>query len=936
MYIISMLCVNCIYAGYTTIDEYRLIFGDGGGFEATTTENNSKLIPMIQALPYNEPGQTYRAKNINFVRPIIEGETDTALLYEVTSLKYGDKDSPCIPVDTVDTWLGCPRYLVGYLWDEGEGGKIPDINDTISIKEETDALIDKDSSFWKDDLGLIGFEHFDSDPKSSLYKAKTDADLDEAYLLIGDSAKEFIGIVSGNRAESFEINKYKITEMPGNKAIISREPVHMGLGNNPIYIGNDKETNLPIMTLFPEFTDENSTSAKISVNTDRVMRDLTVIGKFKVEGSLASETDFGILHQEANEIHEIVIPTLLADPPGYEVIPGCKPFTVSYVAHNFLIMGHVSGARPAEKSGRVGKVTIWLALKYYNDYGEAVYYKESDIRKQTERVMEGSYAQTSVSLATQLVINLEADNSKIEGNSASSSIESSWLACLRLSNEHTDDDVYYRSEGEQNQIVILGLPGGELSPDVPNPIPPPEFEAFEDSNLEFVTADRPLFQKNAMIFRPEDSEGSTETILAGISASGDFVIFTDGVSPIPLKAPYIDVDVLYKISVLKIIDEKTESLFNIQRFKDSNDDDDFNATDDKLERLSFIIPYKDSSDPNNINDYMRGPYGQYYDADEQKVEIDQSTSIVDYGIATYGTTVNISITGNTSLRLASGVDVGTNSEIRFLNIPSGNFVDMTTPKSYAQLIMDDKQSSGYFLSNPTAEVAFTGVYEGDIGKMFYLKCAAVQNSPLSHPNVFVKPSEGTHDYTQGDCLANNDASNASQPNQKTMELHIHGNEIYTEGLPDLGYKFVILSSLSTNTHRANEGTYLSINLVNPSHTAILNGKQCGSGGGACNTDKSLFSGDTAIWWGANKTYTFTNMAMLENVKGIADDACNGGDCTDDTTYRLNISVLTSHEDIKTNFDKATGDWLNEDGVSFIHEDLYHSGAIWVLGFPDPI
>ncbi len=927
MYIISMLCVNCIYAGYTTIDEYRLIFGDGGGFEATTTENNSKLIPMIQALPYNEPGQTYRAKNINFVRPIIEGETDTALLYEVTSLQYGDKDSPCI---AVDTWLGCPRYLVGYLWEAGEDGKIPDINDTISIKEETDALIDKDSSFWKDDLGLIGFEHFDSDPKSSLYKAKTDADLDEAYLLIGNSAKEFIGIVSGNRAESFEINKYKITEMPGNKAIISREPVHMGLGNNPIYIGNDKDTNLPIMTLFPEFTDENSTSAKISVNTDRVMRDLTVIGKFKVEGSLASETDFGILHQEANEIHEIVIPTNLADPPGYEVIPGCKPFTVSYVAHNFLIMGHVSGQRPAEQSGRVGKVTIWLALKYYNDYGEAVYYKESDIRKQTERVMEGSYAQTSVSLATQLVINLEADNSKIEGNSASSSIESSWLACLRLSNEHTDDNVYYRSEGEQNQIVILGLPGGELSPDVPNPIPPPEFEAFEDSNLEFVTADRPLFQKNAMIFRPEDSAGSTETILAGISASGDFVIFTDGVSPIPLKAPYIDVDVLYKISVLKIIEEKTESLFNIQRFKDSNDDDVFNATDDKLERLSFIIPYKDSSDPNNINDYMRGPYGQYYDANDQEVKIDQSTSIVDYGIATYGTTVNISITGNTSLRLASGVDVGTNSEIRFLNIPSGNFVDMTNPESYAQLIMDDKQSSGYFLSNPTAEVAFTGVYEGDIGKMFYLKCAATNGSGSTYPNVFVKPSEGTHDYTQGDCLAGAITPMGYGP-QKTMELHIHGNEIYTEGLPDLGYKFVILSSLSTNMYAKYEGTYLSIDLVRASDTANLNGKQCGSGS-ACNTDKSLFSGDANTWWGANKTYTFTNMAMLENVKGIADDECIDGDCTDDTDYRLNIAVWTSHEDIGTNFNSTT----TVVGYSSDHPELYHSGAIWVLGFPDPI
>ena len=53
MYIISMLCVNSIYAGYTTVDEYRLIFGDGGGFEAVTTFNShtQQLMPMIQTLP---------------------------------------------------------------------------------------------------------------------------------------------------------------------------------------------------------------------------------------------------------------------------------------------------------------------------------------------------------------------------------------------------------------------------------------------------------------------------------------------------------------------------------------------------------------------------------------------------------------------------------------------------------------------------------------------------------------------------------------------------------------------------------------------------------------------------------------------------------------------------------------------------------------------
>ncbi len=950
MYIISMLCVSSIYAGYTTIDEYRLIFGDGGGFEATTTLNNEQYLPMIQALPYNEIGQTYRAKSINFVRPIIEGETDTALLYEVTAMTYGDEDSICTSdFDVNEFFYGCPRFLVNKDFVDVTGGGwekfiIPDIDGTededaylpIEIKEYYNSfndpatgnnVIDHRDNFWQDTVGLSGFLHFDSNPKSSLYEAKDSPD--KAYLLVGDSAREFMGIGPRSEINGFEINRYKITEMPENVAVISKEPVHMGLGNNPIYIGNDEITNLPIMTLFPEFTDENSTSAKISVNTDRVMRDLTVIGKFKVLGSLTSQGDFGVLYQEANEIHETVVPTNMTDPPGYDVIPGCKPFTISYVPHNFLIMGIVSGENP-NSSGRVGNVTTWIALKYYNDYGEAVYYKESEIREQTERVMEGSFSQTSASLTTQLVIKLEADNQKIDGNeSASSSIESSWLACLKLSNEHSYSQTYFKAKGEQNQIVILGLPGGELSPNVPSPVPPPEFESFDDSDLEFVAADKPLFQKNAMIFRPEDSGGSSDTLLAGISASGDFIIFTDGVSPITLKAPVIDVDVKYEISVLKILDEKTENLFNIQRYEDANSD----SWPDMGEfaRLSFIVPYKDSNNPDATEDFMRGPYGQYYDADTAEVKIDKTTSIVDYGIATYGTTLNISITGNTQLRLASGIDVGTNSEIKFVNIPSGNFDEMTTtPESYAQLIMDDKQASGYFLSNPTAEVAFTGVYEGDIGKMFYLKCAKVQSAPLTQPNVFVKPS-GSHTKTGGDCLANSNSIDGYGP-QKTMELHIHGNDIYTDGLPNLGYKFVILTSLSTNMYEKKEGTYLSIDLVRASDTANLNGKQCGSGSAPCNTDKSLFSGDSESLWGANKTYTFTNIAMLENVKAIASDQCPGGSCTSDTTYRLSISVWTSHADIGTNFDstKEVVDYAT------VYPELYHSGAIWVLGFPDPI
>ena len=149
-------------------------------------------------------------------------------------------------------------------------------------------------------------------------------------------------------------------------------------------------------------------------------------------------------------------------------------------------------------------------------------------------------------------------------------------------------------------------------------------------------------------------------------------------------------------------------------------------------------------------------------------------------------------------------------------------------------------------------------------------------------------------------MATGDSTNGYGP-QKTMELHIHGTDIYTDGLPNLGYKFVILTSLSTNMYEKKEGTYLSIDLVRASDTANLNGKQCGSGSAPCNTDKSLFSGDSESPGGANKTYTFTNIAMLENVKAIASDQCQTetGSCDGDMNSRLSISVWTSHEDIGT-------------------------------------
>ncbi len=922
MYIISMLCVNSIYAGYTTVDEYRLIFGDGGGFEAVTTFNShtQQLMPMIQTLPYNETGQTYRAKNINFLSPIIEGETDTSLLYEVSTMAYGDEDNLCVGDTTRTLFYGCPRFL-GKLNVATVPAELVNTFITFNITNSPPATVNVQvrkaadnsqaneylidlltDSYWSNEVGIMKFLSFDSIPISSLYQAEQKPD--SAYLLIGDSARNFVGIGPGTTNREIDINKYKIIESLNNEAILSKEPIHMGLGDKPIYIGNDNKTNLPIMTLFPVFSDVNSTKAKIAINTNRVIRDLTVIGQFKVEGSLTSQGEFGVLYHASDSEHN----NISRNTPPQDVITDCQEFDIDYIAHNFLMLGSVSGDNTV--GGRIGIVKTWIELFYKNDYGNYVQYEDAEdstIQQRTERVIEGSNSQNSVSVTTQLVINLEADNSKIYGNSsASKSVQSSWKACLKVQNEHPDP-ANFRPKGDQNQLIILGLPGGSLDPNIPDPLPETDVEVFEASELEFVTPDRPLFQKDAMIFRPEDSAGSSERMLAGIATAGDYIIFTDGTKPITLKAPVIDVDVRYKISVLKILDERTENLFNIPK---GYTDESANKKDI---RLSFIIPYKDSADSNTQNNYMLGPYGMFYNESAEEEQLDTSGTLTEYGIATYGDQLSAtgtgSVTGNSELRLSSGLAVGTNSAIKFMNVPAADFSAMNSPETHAQLIMDDTQSSGYFLSNPTAEVAFTGVYQGDIGKMFYLKCAA-DGSASTHPNVFKKPSEGAHAKTEGVC---------SSTAQYVMEMHIHGNEMYQEGLDNIGYKFIVLSSLATKTVVRMEGTFLRFDLVKVSDTATLNGNPCGGGNIDCETQTVLFSGDP--FPGANTQFTFTNMAMIENVVGIAPNQCQANDCTNDTTYRLTIKIGKSSGDISTNFNDTT---------------FYYSGAMWVLGFPKPL
>ena len=166
-----------------------------------------------------------------------------------------------------------------------------------------------------------------------------------------------------------------------------------------------------------------------------------------------------------------------------------------------------------------------------------------------------------------------------------------------------------------------------------------------------------------------------------------------------------------------------------------------------------------------------------------------------------------------------------------------------------------------------------------------------------------------------------------------MILNIHGHDLYTEGLENVGYKLVVLSVIPTDTYEEMQGTYLKFDLVRPSDTAILQGVSCGSGN-TCQTDLSNFSGDPtqSSYTDGNRLFTYTNMATIEKVPGESDS---------NNSNLLTISVIGSSSDVSVDYGTSLcpdGDLVpGPDPTICDHPNGFvNMGAIWVLGFPDPL
>jgi len=862
--IIGIMITQLSYAGYTLLDKNRLIFGDGGGFEAYVSPNTDALpVMVIQALPYNEPGEQYRSKGIDFVAP----PGMQSILYEVATDTFGDEDA----CPETNNESGCPRFLV----KKGEETGAPIMSQApipINLGGDANFLLDSEHPFWKNEKSLLNWtgsyvtmgKNFDNANKPTPNK-----EWDKAHLIFGDSVMKFIGInievnTPAGGTTTANINAYKIINVGAGDYEFAKDPVHFGQGNVPIYIGRNEagdHAGVPILTLIPEFYADGL--AKISINTNRVMKDITVEGDFNVSGQLVSNSEFGIL--KYNMENYFTSEDVLA---GSTKTLVCEEFEVEFVPHNFMFIGTINGKAPIR---RAPAVDIWLELFFKNSYGNYIQEDADSIKAATKRTVEGSISQASLSITTQYVANLKSNRNEYTGDGIWSE-KTEWKVCVEAQATGTGE---FLPEGDQNQILILGLPGGQLDSNIPEPPVPEGVELIETAEIVSASADKPLLQENAILFTPEDhaSLPIQKSKIAGITTVGDFMIFTDTRTPTILSAQNIRVDKRYDISVLKVIEEHTEALFNI---KDTNGS------------LAFIIPEDD-----DINDFglYKGPYGKSFTASSDgdtagTVAINKTTTLTEFGIATYPE--------DSKLVFGSGIKVGNDDQIQFVE-----------KQGSANIIMNDNSATGYALHSPNAELAFTGVYTGNVGKMYYLRCLKA-NNPGTAPNALIKPKD---DDATASCTNDN------------ISITIPADELYFPDLPNLGYKFVIMSvtALRNVGGGTNTGTSLEIELISNTATAILNNQPCTE---KCETGRAVFKGDT----NANSTFTHTNIATVENIKGDSDQ-----------TKNVKVSIkLSSTSLLDLKLGSGNTDFKNAGNVVDKPTSINGSAAIWILAFPDAL
>jgi hypothetical protein len=760
-----VILIQCLasplLAGFTFLNKNRLIFGNAGGFEVVSTLNEGVQSAMIQTLSY---GEINKRKGIHFIGPDPKGDESTSFLYELTPQTYN-------PKETV------------YLKTEK----------TFNIADgDLDNLIKNDSPLWGDGAASFSLRYSTS--------------VDNAKLVVGNSANNFIGFYYfGN---DYEINGYNITASGGSNYDINYSPIRMSTIDRPFYIGLDAETKTPILTLYPKFTNSSKgiNEARIGVNTNLLIETITVSGNFGVDGSYTSYGQFGIMEQL------IMSGSTNTQNLGDTLEIGCKEFKVQYTDHNAIIFGSTSGI--SKGSERIPRVNVWLEVSFKHPV-TGVFMKTKE-KSHSHRYVDGSWAQNSVSLITQLAETFFAKYSSIPNYTDLAANDNlvegvDWKVCLK-----TQLDTYstgkYVLTGDQNQLQIIALPGTSYPSNLEPPVPEDVPDFFEQGNFTIEAPDRPLLQKNAVVLESEEDIKNKKAV-AGISAVGEFLMFSDGQRPVTLLADKIKVDDFIQLKTLKVLNEEDEVSENIFQLNSQ-------GTSTGKNRLNFILEENEGQD-----NTFKGPYG--WTIEGENASVDQTTELVNHGIA-----VNMEDTTTTKLTLKSGLVLGENKTIQF-KIKDSNPV----------IVLDNYEGSSTFvMDNPIADVYYTGQFEGTIGRMFYIQCGSGTD-----PDVIsnVDPHNATR-Y----CKQDNTASGT------VMKLTLNQGAL-GEGNDEVTFELTILSTFAGHP-QTNGNTKLVISGLNP-EASIDNGST--SCGGTCTSGPSYFSGDRD-----NSSYSFANLAKVSNVK----------------------------------------------------------------------
>ena len=800
--IVKIVLANTVFAGYTLLDKNRLIFSDGGGFDVITTVNidTGKEEMVIRALPYNNSQDSYRAKGIEFKGPSDSAEDKTSIVYEIKSQVYTD------PNECGSSSNLCPREY--FMVHKDAGDKNIDDGQNLGVDgadTSLDAIIDADNTYWSVDLQVTTLD------------SEIDDD-DKFNLIIGESSAGFITL--GNDGSAHNITGYKMTGS-GSGYTLSYDPIRLALSGKPVYIGKiaDDYDSLPFQYIIPDPSIRNvpmitltsayhvDNKARFSLNTNRVIEKLTIGGNFNVGKNLVTNSDFGVLEQEIHTNHSVVD----QNAAPYELV--CKDFTVNYVNHNFLFIGSISGAREGNEAAI--QSDIWFTLYYYNASGTPIPYintatnsTPTKVKEASRRTMEGSWDQSHYSMVTQhveneLPYNLETLTNQPEDIHNQTQV--TYKLCI-VHDPSGSSTRSFKTAGDQNQIMLVGLPAANLDAVIPEIPPDQDSEVFVEAEIEIDVADRALLEQNGVIMESEMGD------IAGIATSGDFMIFTDGKEPAHLQAHKFAVDQFKKLSVYKVLNIGTEAPFNIQIPNN---------------KLSFVLPQDDDEDQAQL---YTGPYGQVLIGDT--LSVDTSKELARYGITTTG-----------ALKLKSGLSIGPNSSIEM----STEQPLIGDENKIAKLVLDGESSPGFQFYGPDTNVAFTGGYGGSVATMFYLRCG------------------GTTGTNQSTISSSSLVKNASCNTSTTpISFDLDYDTLQVAGSADIGAKFIILSSLSSYTTDRNSGVRIVVDIPHAHPSTRINNKECTAAGSGltCQTDNAVFAGDS----GANSYYSFGNVARLEKVK----------------------------------------------------------------------